>query len=72
MASAAVERILDDFNHLQPHIEQVALDNGQKLLEAHRRVRTAAQIRGITYRVEPKLPADVVGIYVYLPVVGGA
>lgn len=72
MASTAVQRILDDFNDLLPHIEQVAIDNGQKLLEAHRRVRTAAQIRGITYRVEPKLPADVVGIYVYLPVAGGA
>lgn len=72
MASSAVQRILDDFEHLQPHIEQVAVDNGQKLLEAHRRVRTAAQMRGISYRVEPKLPADIVGIYVYLPVAGGA
>ena len=72
MASAAVQRILDDLDSLLPHIEQVAVDTGQKLVEAHRRVRAAAQIRGITYRVEPKLPADIVGIYVYLPVAGGA
>jgi len=72
MASMAVQRILDDFEQVQPHIEQVAIDSGQKLLEAHRRVRMAAGIRGITYRVEPKLPADIVGIYVYLPVAGGA
>ena len=72
MASSAVQRILDDFKDLEQHIEQVAVDTGQKLLESHRRVRTAAQIRGITYRIEPKLPADVVGIYVYLPVAGGA
>lgn len=72
MATRAVQRILDDFEHLRPHIEQVAVENGEKLRQAHRRVRTAAQIRGLSYRVEPKLPADIVGIYVYLPVAGGA
>ena len=48
-------------------IDAQAQENGQKLLEAHRRVRAAAQIKGVTYRVEPKLPADVLGVYVYLP-----
>lgn len=67
MASTTVQRILDEFEKIRPHIEQTATDHGQQLLQAHRRVRTAAQLRGLTYRVEPKLPADIVGIYVYLP-----
>jgi hypothetical protein len=31
-------------------------------------VRQAAHMRGVSYRVEPQLPPDVLGIYVYLPV----
>jgi hypothetical protein len=38
-----------------------------ELLDAHRRVRTAAATKGVRYRVEPQLPPDVLGIYVYLP-----
>jgi hypothetical protein len=30
-------------------------------------VRTASQLKGISYRVEALLPPDVLGIYVYLP-----
>ena len=38
----------------------------EALLQSHRRERDAAKHKG-RYRVEPKLPADVLGIYVYLP-----
>jgi len=40
------------------------------LLESHRSVRSAAHIKGLQYRVEPQLPPDVLGIYVFLPVPG--
>ena len=43
-------------------------DRAEELLQAHRRVRTAARIKGLRYRVEPDLPPDILGIYVYLPV----
>jgi hypothetical protein len=36
-------------------------------LEAHRRVRRATKATGITQRIEPKLPVEVLGVYVYLP-----
>jgi hypothetical protein len=36
-------------------------------LEAHRRVRSAAWMTGVRYRVEAQLPADVSMVYVYLP-----
>ena len=42
-------------------------ERGEDLLNAHRRVRAAAQIRGVRYRVEPQLPVDVLGVYMYLP-----
>jgi hypothetical protein len=37
------------------------------LLEQHRRVRTAARMQGVSQHVEPQLPPDVLGVYVYLP-----
>lgn len=39
-----------------------------RLLESHRRVRSAARITGVRYDVEPQLPPDVLGIYVLVPV----
>src|SRR6266702_3845015 len=62
-----LQTVLDDFDVLQPHLNQVAQQRGEELLTAHRRVRSASQIRGVRYRVEPQLPLDILGIYVYLP-----
>ena len=39
----------------------------EELLDAHRRVRQATRQRGVRQRVEPTLPPDVLGVYVYLP-----
>ena len=60
-------RLMDGFDALWPHLEAVARDNGKTLLDAHRRVRTASAKKGVQYRVEPHLPPDVLGAYVYLP-----
>jgi integrase len=46
------------------------IERGQELLEAHQRVRMASKVRNVRYRVEPQLPPDVLGIFVYLPVIG--
>jgi len=67
-ARTFLSRIIDEFDALQPHLNQVAQERGEELLTAHRRVRAASQARGIRYRVEPQLPLDVLGIYVYLPI----
>ena len=69
LASNAVSRIKEGFDSIRPRLEAVAHERAETLLSAHRRVRTAARIKGIRYRVEPHLPPDVLGIYVYLPVV---
>lgn len=62
-----IARIIEGYEHIKPYLEDSATTIGQELLKAHRRVRKAADQKGITYRVEPKLPVDVLGVYVYLP-----
>jgi superfamily II DNA or RNA helicase len=64
-----VGRINDEFELLQPYLNDYACQRGEELLKAHRRVRDAARRTGVSYRVEPQLSPDVLGIYVYLPTV---
>ena len=42
-------------------------ERGEALLDAHRRVREGARLKGVRYAVEPQLPVDVLGVYVLLP-----
>ena len=58
---------LNDVAELQEHLNAVARERSQALLDAHRHVRAASQTRGVRYRVEPQLPLDVLGVYMYLP-----
>ena len=52
---------------LEQDINDVARRRGEAALEAHRRVRQAANIRGVRQRVEPHLPPDLLGLYVLMP-----
>jgi superfamily II DNA or RNA helicase len=67
-ATTFITRVIEGFETLQPHLEQSALHRGEELLDAHQRVRQASHIRNVRYRIEPQLPPDVLGIYVYLPI----
>jgi len=58
---------VQEFDALWPYLDQAATANGEKLLDAHRRVRRAARRKGVQYRIEPHLPADILGTYIYLP-----
>ena len=60
--------VIDSFDAVRPHLDQVAKQQGEELLHAHRRVRQASRMRHVRYTVEPHLPPDVLGVYVYLPV----
>ena len=74
-ASEFVEKVIARFDTLRPHLDKVAFQRGDELLDAHQRVRRASKVRtssrisygNVQYRVEPQLPPDVLGIYVYLP-----
>jgi hypothetical protein len=60
-------RLIDDLPALNPAFERLAQENGARILAAHERVREAPKGKGVRHRVEPKLPVDVLGAYVYLP-----
>jgi superfamily II DNA or RNA helicase len=62
-----ISKVIDDLEHLHLHLDHTAKELGDRLLETHRRVRKSSRVRGISYRVEPQLPPDLLGIYVYLP-----
>ena len=66
------ERALSGLADLQPELGRHATERAEALEASHRRVREASgEIRrGLQVRAE--LPADLLGVYVYLPVPGGA
>ena len=51
---------------LQPQLNDVAAERAAALRDAHERVRTSGKLKGRT-TVEPRLPVDLLGIYVFLP-----
>lgn len=67
-AASFVRAVVDRFEALQPRINEEAHRRATILLESHCRVREAARLKGVTYSVTPQLPADLLGIYLYLPV----
>lgn len=68
-AARFVARVVDGIDHLSPHLEATARTLADRLVEQHRRIRDAARRRGVTFRAEPHLPPDLLGIYVLLPTV---
>jgi len=62
-----LERALGDLPALVPAFEKLAHERAARVLDAHERVRQATKARGIRHRIEPKLPVDVLGVYVCLP-----
>lgn len=67
IAIQQLEDVTGNFAAIAPMLDTLARERGQHLLEAHRRVRSAAGARG-SYRIEHS-PPDVLGIYIFLPVV---
>ena len=66
-ATSFLQRVIESYDKISPHIDEFAVEHGKALLESHRRVRDVSRAKGITYSVEPMLPPDVLGIYIYLP-----
>jgi len=67
IAIQQLESITTHIDSLSTTLDTLARQRGQQLLEAHRRVRSAAGARG-SYRIDHS-PPDVLGIYIFLPVV---
>jgi hypothetical protein len=68
LARDTIEKVVSAIPALQSYLDKFAVKHGEKILEAHTRVRRATQARGLSNRIEAKLPPDILGIYVYLPV----
>lgn len=66
-----VGKVVDNYELLLPHLNDVARQRADELLDAHRRIRISSHQKGVRHRVEPNLPPDVLGIYVLLPAPGG-
>jgi len=62
-----VRRIVEGLPQLEGAISDIAAVRAKELLDAHQRVRSAAMQGSGSYRVEPQLPVDILGVYVYLP-----
>jgi superfamily II DNA or RNA helicase len=62
-----LEVVLGGIDHLRSHLEDEARGRAVALLETLRRVREGARMTGVHYEVEPRLPVDILGVYVYLP-----
>lgn len=63
-----IQKVIGDFGCLKGHLDDVAKQRGDELLADHQRVRKASRRTGVKYDIEPQLPPDVLGLYVYLPV----
>lgn len=65
-----IARVLDNLGDLTTHLDEHGDLLAERFTESHRRVRAAAgEIRrGLSVKVER--PADVLGVYVFLPVAG--
>jgi len=67
-AESFLRKVIDGFDALLPTLDEAANARAEALLESHLRVREASRAGGRKPVVEPFLPVDVLGLYVYLPV----
>lgn len=70
-AQTHVRRVLERFEDLRPRLDQIAEERGEALLDAHRRVRKATRSGVRALKVDAHKPADILGVYVYLPAAMG-
>lgn len=67
LAREQLRRVADELGALSGELDARVHERAAVLLDAHRRVRSAAKLGVRAVRVEPQLPADLLGVYVYLP-----
>ena len=66
LAQERIQQVVEGLDQIRPRLDEIARERGNRLLEAHLRVREASRSKG-RYSIEPQLPADVLGLYVFLP-----
>jgi superfamily II DNA or RNA helicase len=71
-AESFISMVIQGMAALLPRIEAEGEARAEALSAAHQRVRSASRRKGVRTRVKAHTPADVLGVYVLLPVSGGA
>ncbi len=69
-AVRAVQRAIEGLDALGPALAETATVRAAEVLATHRRIRASSRDTG-SVSVEPQLPVDVLGVYVFLPVAEG-
>ncbi len=69
-ARELLSAILGELDSVQAYLEDLSRTRASELLQSHQRVRQAAGRTGLSHSVEPQLPVDLLGVYLFLP--GGA
>lgn len=62
-----ISKVVQGYEDLRPFLEDSAQQRGEELLNAHTRVRQAARLKSLRYSIQPQLPPDLLGIYIFLP-----
>jgi superfamily II DNA or RNA helicase len=68
IAEATARRVIDDLDQLVPVIEAKGDELAEQLEQSHRRVRAASDTLKRGLKVTAQKPADILGVYIYLPV----
>ena len=63
-----LQKVINEFDPLRTELDRLVRERGNELLKAHQRVRQAVRKTRVKYDIQPQLPPDVLGLYVYLPV----
>jgi superfamily II DNA or RNA helicase len=66
LVSQQLDHLLGQLGAIEPLLELNATSRAEALLEAHTRVRAASRTTG-KITVEPVLPVDILGCFIYLP-----
>ncbi len=62
-----LQEVLSKWDEILPQLSPIIKQRSQRLLDAHRRIRQAVDLRVRGLRVEPKEPPDLLGVLVLLP-----
>lgn len=66
-ATRWVARVEEKADRLGEHLAQYGRQRARTLLEEHRKARSAADAKGLRYRVDPQGTPDLLGLFVFLP-----
>ena len=62
-----IRQTINSISVLENTFSRLAHQRAEELLADHRRIRDASAAKGLRYSVDPALPVDKIGVYVFMP-----